>query len=179
MLQDIKKILVSEEEIQKKCMELGEQISADYKGKKLVLLGLLKGCNPFMSDLMKRITIPLQLDYMDVSSYHGTTESTGQVRVNKDLDSDVNGYDILIAEDIVDTGRTLKKVIQMLTVKGAKSIKVVTLLDKPEGRLVDLYADYVGFTIPKEFVVGYGLDYEEYYRNLPFVGVLKEEVYSN
>ena len=178
MHQDIKKILFSEEQILKKCEELGEQISKDYQGKNLVVVGLLKGCVPFISDLTKCISIPMRLDYMDVSSYHGGTESSGYVRVNKDLDSSISNCDVLIAEDIVDTGKTLKKVIEMLSVKGANSIKIVTLLDKPEGRLVELNADYIGFTIPKEFVVGYGLDYNEYYRNLRYVGVLKEEVYT-
>lgn len=178
MHQDIKKILVSQEQIEQKCKELGEIISRDYEGKKLVVIGLLKGCIPFMSDLVKHITIPIHLDYMSVSSYHGTTASSGNVRVNKDLDMSIQGYDVLIAEDIIDTGQTLKKVMEMLSVKGAKSIKVVTLLDKPEGRLIDFKPDYVGFVIPKEFVVGYGLDYNEYYRNLPYIGVLKEEVYS-
>lgn len=178
MHQDVKKILITQEEIENKCKELGAQISLDYKDKNLVVIGLLKGCNPFISDLVRHITIPLRMDYMSVSSYHGGTESTGNVRVNKDLDSSIINCDILIAEDIVDTGKTLKKVMEMLSVKGAKSIKVVTLLDKPEGRVVDLIPDYVGFVIPKEFVIGYGLDYNEYYRNLPYVGVLKEEVYN-
>jgi len=178
MHQDIKKILINQDEIEAKCKELGELVSRDYQGKDLVIIGLLKGCVPFISDLVKHISIPLKLDYMSVSSYHGGTSSTGHVRVNKDLDASINGCHILIAEDIVDTGMTLKKVMEMLTVKGAKSIKIVTLLDKPEGRVVELIPDYTGFVIPKEFVVGYGLDYEEYYRNLPYIGVLKEEVYS-
>ncbi|HEY8365217.1 MAG TPA: hypoxanthine phosphoribosyltransferase [Haloplasmataceae bacterium] len=175
---DIKKILISQEEIEKKCKELGEIISRDYKDRNLVVIGLLKGCIPFISDLTKNISIPLRIDYMSVSSYHGGTQSTGNVKVNKDLDDSIIGCDVLIAEDIVDTGKTLKKVIEMLSVKGANSIKVVTLLDKPEGRVVELVPDYVGFVIPKEFVVGYGLDYNEYYRNLPYIGVLKEEVYT-
>ncbi len=178
MHQDIKKILVTQEAIEQKCIELGAIISHDYQDKDLVVIGLLKGCIPFISDLVKHISIPLRLDYMSVSSYHGGTASTGNVRVNKDLDASVTGCDVLIAEDIVDTGKTLKKVMEMLSVKGANSIKVVTLLDKPEGRVVDLIPDYTGFIIPKEFVVGYGLDYDEYYRNLPYLGVLKEEVYT-
>jgi hypoxanthine phosphoribosyltransferase len=178
MHQDIKKILVGEDEIRLKCQELAAQISKDYEGKELLVVGLLKGCVPFIGDLAKHITVPMRLDYMDVSSYHGGTYSTGQVRVNKDLDTTIEGIDVLIAEDIVDTGKTLKTVMEMFTFRGAKSVKVVTLLDKPEGRQVELKADYVGFTIPKEFVVGYGLDYEEYYRNLPYIGVLKEEVYT-
>lgn len=179
MHQDIKKILISEREIQSRCEELGAIISRDYAGKKLVLVGLLKGSVPFISDLCKRITVPLQMEFMDVSSYHGGTASTGQIKVNKDLDADIAGHDVLIVEDIIDTGLTLHTVIRMLKLKGANSVKVVTLLDKPEGRLVELQADYIGFTIPKEFVVGYGLDYQQYYRNLPYVGVLKEEVYTS
>jgi hypoxanthine phosphoribosyltransferase len=178
MHQDIEKILISEEEIREKSLELAEVISKDYKGKNLLVVGLLKGCIPFIGDLTKHITIPIRIDYMDVSSYHGGTYSTGQVKVNKDLDTTINGVDVLIAEDIVDTGKTLKTVIEMFNFRGAKSVKVVTLLDKPEGREVELKPEYVGFTIPKEFVVGYGLDYDEYYRNLPYVGVLKEKVYS-
>lgn len=177
MHQDIKKILFTKKQIQDKCKELATQISFDYVGKNLLVVGLLKGCVPFIGDLSKHITVPMRVDYMDVSSYHGH-ESTGNVRVLKDLDLSVTGCDVLIAEDIVDTGQTLRKVIDMLLFKGANSVKVVTLLDKPTGRLIDMKADYVGFIVPKEFVVGYGLDYDEYYRNLPFVGVLKEEVYS-
>jgi hypoxanthine phosphoribosyltransferase len=179
MHQDLKKILISEQDIALKCKELGKIISNDYEDKKIILVGLLKGCVPFISDLSKHITIPMLIDYMDVSSYHGGTYSTGQIKVNKDLDSNIEGFDVLIAEDIVDTGLTLKTVIEMLYLKGANSVKVVTLLDKPVGRIVELQADYVGFTIPKEFVVGYGLDYMQYYRNLPYVGVLKEEIYSS
>lgn len=178
MHQDIEKILVSEEEIQIKCKELAAQISKDYEGKNLLVVGLLRGCVPFIGDLTKHISIPMRLDYMDVSSYHGGTYSTGQVKVLKDLDTNIEGVDVLIAEDIVDTGKTLKTVMEMFHFRNAKSVKVVTLLDKPEGRQVELIPEYVGFTIPKEFVVGYGLDYDEYYRNIPYVGVLKEKVYS-
>lgn len=177
MHQDIKKILISQEQIATRCKELGEVISKDYEGREILVIGLLKGCIPFMSDLVRHITVPVQMDYMDVSSYHGTS-STGQVKVLKDLDTDIEGLDVIIAEDIVDTGQTLNTVIKMFNLRKANSVKVVTLLDKPEGRTIELEADYVGFTIPKEFVVGYGLDYNEYYRNLPYVGVLKEKVYS-
>lgn len=172
----IDRILIDSDQIQAKCKELGEQISKDYEGKNVLLLGLLKGCIPFMSDLMRHITIPIRVDFMDVSSYHGGTFSTGQVKINKDIDTNIEGVDILIAEDIVDTGRTLDAVIQLLALRKPNSIKVVTLLDKPAGRKVDLKPDYVGFTIPPVFVLGYGLDYEEYYRNLPYIGVIKEEV---
>lgn len=178
MHQDIERILIDSEKIQLKCKELADQISKDYEGKNVLVVGLLKGCVPFMSDLTKNISIPIRVDYMDVSSYHGGTFSTGQIKVLKDLDTNIEGIDVLIAEDIVDTGRTLQAVISMFELRKANSVRVVTLLDKPEGRVVELTPDYIGFTIPKEFVVGYGLDYEEYYRNLPYVGVLKQEVYS-
>lgn len=177
MHKDIKKVLISSEEIENKVEELGVQLTKDYMDKKPLVIGLLKGCVPFMGDLIKKIDCHLEMDFMDVSSYEGIN-STGVIRVNKDITADLEGRDIIIAEDIVDTGRTLKHVIGLLKDRGAKSVKVVTLLDKPEGRVVELEADYVGFIIPKEFVIGYGLDYNEYYRNLPYIGVLKEEVYS-
>jgi len=177
MEKDIDRILITEEEIRVRCKELGEQIAKDYKDKNVIMIGLLRGCIPFMADLARNMNIPMQVDYMDVSSYQGT-ESTGQIKVLKDLDTNIEGLDVIIAEDIIDTGQTLNTVINMFKLRKAKSIRVVTLLDKPEGRTVDFTADYVGFTIPKEFVVGYGLDYNEFYRNLPYVGVLKEEVYS-
>lgn len=178
MDKDIKKILVSKEQIEEICIRLGKQIDEDYKGKKPLLLGLLRGCVPFIGDLMKHINEYMDIDFMDVSSYHGGTESTGDVKILKDLDSSVDGRHVIIAEDIVDTGRTIKKVIKLLKYRNAASVEVVTLLDKPEGRVVDLKPKYIGVTIPKEFVVGYGLDYEQLYRNLPYVGVLKEEVYT-
>ena len=177
MHKDVKKVLITAEQIEKKVEELGAQLTKDYEGKKPLVIGLLKGCIPFMGDLIKKIDCHVEIDFMDVSSYEGTN-STGVIRVNKDITAVLEGRDIIIAEDIVDTGRTLKHVIGLLKDRGAKSVKVVTLLDKPEGRVVELEADYVGFTIPKEFVIGYGLDYNEFYRNLPYIGVLKEEVYS-
>ncbi len=178
MKDDIKEILVTQEEIQEICKRLGKQLTMDYAGKKPLMIGLLKGCHPFMSDLSKEIDTMIELDYMDVSSYHGTTASTGDVKIRLDLSVSVKGRDVIIAEDIVDTARTIKTISELLLYKEAKSVKVVSLLDKPEGRVVDFTVDYVGKTIPKAFVVGYGLDYEEYYRNLPYVGVLKESVYS-
>ncbi|ERJ12431.1 hypoxanthine phosphoribosyltransferase [Haloplasma contractile] len=180
MHNDIKEILVTEEQIREKCKELGSVLSEDYKNKKPLVVGLLKGCVPFIGDLAKNISAYIQIDYMDVSSYHGGTQSSGEIRILKDLSTSVKGRHVIIAEDIVDTGRTLKEVISLFESRGALSVRVVTLLDKPEGRIVDIEADYIGFTIPKAFVVGYGLDYGEYefYRNLPYVGVLKEEVYS-
>ena len=176
MLNDVEKILLSEQDILSICERLGNQISKDYLGKHLILVGLLKGCNPFLSDLAKKITIPLEINYMKASSYDGV-KSSGNIKITLDLDTDPKDKDILIVEDIVDTGATLTKVVGNLLARSPKSVKVVTLLDKPEGRVVDFEADYVGSVIPKEFVIGYGLDYNEKYRNLPFVGILKKEVY--
>ena len=176
-MQDIKEVLLSEEQIEERCEELGQQIDQDYEGKAPLLVGLLKGSVPFMAELMKHIHLPITIDFMDVSSYVGT-QSSGDVRINKDLDYSIVGMDILLVEDIIDTGHTLAKVRSLLYSKGANSVKIVTLLDKPERRVIDIQGDYVGFTIPNAFVVGYGLDYEQKYRNLPFIGILKEEVYQ-
>ena len=176
MHNDIDRILLSEEEIVNRCKELGKQISMDYAGKHLVLVGLLKGSVPFMSELMKRIECDTEIDFMDVSSYDGT-ESQGDVRIIKDLDRSPKDDDILIVEDIVDTGRTLKTVKKLLLSKGASSVKIVTLLDKPDRRVVEIEPDYCGFIVPNEFVVGYGLDFNQKYRNLPYIGVLKPECY--
>ena len=175
----VEKVLVSEEDIVKRSMELGKQISDDYRktGKAPLLVALLKGSVPFLAELIKHIDLDIQFDFMDVSSYEGT-ESLGNIRIVKDLDCSVNNLSILLVEDIVDTGRTLKEVKRMLMSKGAKEVNVVSLLDKPERRVVDIEAEYVGFTIPNEFVVGYGLDYDQKYRNLPYIGVLKREVYE-
>lgn len=179
MINDIQSILVSREQIEEVCVRLGQLIDADYAHTTPILLGLLKGCVPFMSDLSKNISIPIEMEYMDVSSYHGGITSSGDVKIRKDLNVSVFGRDIIIAEDIVDTGRTLDTVIKLLYHRGARSVEVATLLDKPEGRVVTLLPKYIGVTIPKEFVVGYGLDYNELYRNLPFVGILKSSVYSD
>ncbi len=173
---DLKKILITQEEIARRCQELGDTITNDYKGQKPLIVGLLKGSVPFMAELIKHIDLDIEIDFMDVSSYEGT-ESVGDVRINKDLSNSAQGDDILLVEDIVDTGRTLRRVIDFLYQKGAKSVRVVSLLDKPERRVVDINADYVGFVVPNEFVVGFGLDYNQRYRNLPYVGVLKEECY--
>ncbi len=175
---DIKKVLVSEEEIINTCVKLGKQITKDYAGKKPLVVGLLKGCMPFMTELMKNIDLYIEIELMGVQSYHGGTQSTGDVKITRDLDIPVKGRDILIAEDIVDTAKTISVITKLLKYRGAKSVEVVTLLDKPAGRVVDFIPKYIGVTIPKEFVVGFGLDYEERYRNLPYVGVLKEEVYT-
>ncbi|MCQ8785186.1 hypoxanthine phosphoribosyltransferase [Streptococcus suis] len=175
---DIKKILVSEEEIVAKCKELGQILATDYADKNPILVGILKGSIPFMAELMKHIDAHLETDYMVVSSYHGGTESSGTVKIIKDLDNSVAGRHIIFVEDIIDTGRTLKELKELFALRQAASIKIATLLDKPEGRVVEIEPDYTCFTIPNEFVVGFGLDYDENYRNLPYVGVLKEEVYT-
>jgi len=175
---DIERILVSQEEIQTICEKLGKQITEDYKGRTPLVIGLLKGCMPFMSELMKSLDLYLEIELMGVQSYHGGTSSTGDVKITRDLDIPVKGRDIIIAEDIVDTAKTISIITKLLKYRGAKSVEVVTLLDKPAGRVVEFTPKYIGTTIPKEFVVGFGLDYDERYRNLPYVGVLKKEVYT-
>jgi hypoxanthine phosphoribosyltransferase len=176
---DIGEILVSEEQIAAKVAELGRQIGADYAGRELTLVSVLKGSLPFMADLMRAIPIPVRIDLMEVSSYGGTsTESSGLVRILKDLSASIEGEEVLIVEDIIDTGLTLNYLLRYLRGKNPRSLRICTLLDKPARRLVDIPVDYVGFTIPDQFVVGYGLDYGEFYRNLRFVGVLRPEVYT-
>lgn len=177
LMNDVEKILISQEEIVARCKELGKQISEDYKDTVPVLIGLLKGSVPFMAELMKYIEIDCKIEFMDVTSYSGT-ESTGDVKIIKDLDCSIKDLDVLIIEDIVDTGKTLEKVKELLYSKGARSVKVCSLLDKPDRRIVDIEAEYVGFSIPNEFVIGFGLDFNQKYRNLPYVGVLKEECYK-
>ncbi len=179
MNDDIKKILIGEEELKAIVGKLGEQITEDYKGKNLLLIGVLKGSVIFMADLMRAIDLPCNIDFMAVSSYGNGTESTGRVKINKDLDSDIQGKDIIIIEDILDSGKTLYYLRDILSARKPASIKICTLFDKPERREADIKADYVGSLVPNEFIVGYGLDYSEYYRNLPFIGVLKESVYEN
>lgn len=178
-INDVEKVLLSEEEIADICKRLGKEISSDYVGKDLLVVGLLKGSVVFIADLMRQISIPCVIDFMDVSSYGAGTVSSGVVTVNKDLEETVEGKSILIIEDILESGRTLKTVVDMLKERNPESVKVCTLLNKPEGRKVDFEADYVGAVIPDEFVIGYGLDYDELYRNLPYVGVLKRSVYEN
>lgn len=175
---DILEVLLTEEQIEEKTRELGAALSTEYKDKFPLAIGILKGAMPFMSDLMKRVDTYIEMDYMDVSSYGNATVSSGEVKIIKDLNTSVEGRDILIIEDIIDSGMTLSYLVDLFKYRKAKSIKIVTLLDKPTGRKVDLKADYVGFEVPDAFVVGYGLDYAEKYRNLPYVGVLKKEVYS-
>ena len=176
--QDIQKVLYSQEEIVKKTQELGAILTKDYQGKNPLLVGVLKGCVPFMSELIKHIDTHIELDFMVVSSYHGGTTSSGEVKILKDVDTNVEGRDIIFIEDIIDTGRTLKYLRDMFKYRQAKSVKIATLFDKPEGRVVDIDADYVCYDVPNEFIVGFGLDYDEKYRNLPYVGVLKEEIYT-
>lgn len=173
----IKKILVTEEEIDEKVRELGREITEDYKDKDLMLVGILKGAVVFMSDLMRAIDRPVFIDFMDVSSYGQSSVSTGNVKIIKDLDYDIENKHILIVEDIIDTGQTLAYLKDNLTRRGAKSVKVCAFLDKADRRLADVPIDYCGFSIPDEFIVGYGLDYAEKYRNFPYIGALKEEAY--
>lgn len=179
MHQDIDHILVSEEQMKAKVTELGARISADYEGKDLLLVSILKGAVVFMADLMRAVTIPCGIDFMVVSSYGGAnTSSTGLVKIIKDLDQDLSGKDVLIVEDILDTGITLSHLMPMLQMRNPNSLRLCTILSKPSRRKADIKPDYCGFEVPDEFVVGYGLDYDEKYRNLPYVGVLKPEIYS-
>ncbi len=177
-MNDVERVLVSEEEIKEICRRLGKEISKDYEDKKLLLVSVLKGSVPFMADLMRSITCDLRIDFMAVSSYSGT-KTTGCVSFKKDLDINPAGYDILIVEDILDSGLTLAYLKQLLLDRNANSIKICTFLDKKANRKADINADYVGKEIPDEFVIGYGLDYDEKYRNLPFVGVLSPKVYAD
>ncbi len=179
MHNEIEKVLISEEEIQKKVNELAEELSTEYKDRFPLAIGVLKGAMPFMADLLKRMDIHLEMDFMDVSSYGNSTVSSGEVKIVKDLNTPVDGRDIVIIEDIIDSGLTLSYLVELFRHRRAKSIKIVTLLDKPSGRKSDVKADLVGFNVPDEFVVGYGLDYAERYRNLPYIGVLKPEIYTN
>jgi len=176
---DIEKVVFSEEQLQAKVQELGEQISRDYAGKCPLVICVLKGAFIFMADLVKNVTVPLELDFMAVSSYGASTKSSGVVRIMKDLDVSVEGRDVLIVEDIIDTGLTLSYLIEVLQGRKAISIRVVTLFDKPARRTTNMEADYKGFVLPDEFIVGYGLDFAEKYRNLPYIGVLKREIYSD
>ena len=176
---DIKEVLVTEEQLKEVNERLGAKITEDFKDKNLLVVGILKGSIYFMTDLTRYIDLPLKLDFLAVSSYGGGTSSSGAVKILKDIDINLEGYDILLVEDILDSGRTLHYVCEMLKTRKPKSVSIVTLLDKPERRVVDLTPDYVGCQVPDEFVVGYGLDYDQKYRNLPYIGVLKEEIYNN
>ncbi len=179
MNKDIERVIFSEEDLASTVHKLGAQISEDYKDRKLLLVSILKGSIMFMSDLMRSITIPCEIDFMAVSSYGSGTKSSGTVRILKDLDRDIRGYDVLIVEDILDSGMTLNYLMDLLYGRDPNSIRICTLFDKPERRKVDIYANYSGLEVPDEFIVGYGLDYNEKYRNLPYIGVLKREIYED
>lgn len=176
MHKDIKEILFTEEQIRNRCGELAKQIDQDYAGQEILLVGLLKGSIPFMAELAKHLNSDVKFDFMSVSSYDGVQSKTLVVR--QDLKEDVSGKNVLIVEDILDTGKTLYNVKEMLEKRNAKSVKIVTMLDKEEGRIFEMKADYSGFKIPNAFVVGYGLDFNERYRQLPYVGILKEDCYK-
>ncbi len=179
MNRDIDHILVSEQQLRDKVAELGAAISRDYAGRDLLLVSILKGAVVFMADLMRAVTIPCGIDFMVVSSYGGAnTTTTGLVKIIKDLDQDLTGKDVLIVEDILDTGVTLSHLVPMLQMRNPNSVKICAILSKPSRRQADIEPDYKGFDVPDEFVVGYGLDYDEKYRNLPYVGVLKPQVYN-
>ena len=179
MDQDIEKILFTNKEIQTTIQKLGQILTEDYRDKNPLVIGVLRGAAPFMIDLVRAMDCYMEIDFIDVSSYGDATESSGAVTILKDIDSDVTGRHILLVEDIVDTGRTLEKLLELFAGRGAASVKVCSLLDKPERRIVNVTADYVGLSVPNEFVVGYGLDFRQQYRNLPYIGVLKPEIYQN
>lgn len=178
MMQDIERILIPEDQLQAKIREMGKRLEAEYAGKLPLFVGILRGCVPFFTAITQAIQIPSQWDFLSVSSYSGTS-STGRITFRKDLDQDIRGRHVVILEDIIDSGATLRRVKELLLERKPASLKICTLLDKPEGRTVELEADYTCFTVPKAFVVGFGLDYSDFYRNLPFVGVLKPSVYAD
>ena len=178
MMQGIEKVLISEEEIAKRVQQLGDQISADYDGEELIVICVLKGACVFFADLCRAITVHLKMDFMGISSYGDAQKTSGIVKITKDCDSSITGRHVLIVEDIMDSGYTLSYMVRMLQERQPASVRIACLLDKPERREVDITPDYCGFTVPNEFVVGYGLDYAGKYRNLPYIGVLKPEVYS-
>ncbi len=178
MKQEIEKVLFSEEQLKSAVEKIAGEINRDYEGKEPVLIGILKGSVVFMADLMRRISVDCTTDFMSVSSYGGGTETSGSVRIRKDLDRSITGKDVIVIEDILDSGTTLSHLLEILEVRRPNSLKLCVLLDKPERRVTPVKYDYVGLTVPDEFIVGYGLDYDEKYRNLPYIGVLKREVYE-
>lgn len=178
MRNDLSEVLFTEEQISQKVAELGETLANEYKDRFPLVIGVLKGALPFMADLIKRMPVHLEIDFMDVSSYGNSTVSSGEVKIIKDLNTSVEGRDILIVEDIIDSGLTLSYLVDLFKYRKAKSIEIVTLLDKPTGRKVDIVPDKAGFIVPDAFLVGYGLDYAEKYRNLPLIGILKPEIYE-
>ena len=178
MKEDLESILLTQEQIHDRIAAMGEEISRDYAGKEPLIVGVLKGCFVFMADLMRAVTVPCSIDFMAVSSYGNSTSTSGAVEINKDLSQDIQGRHVLIVEDILDSGVTLNYLTGYLKNRGPASIAIATLLDKPSRRKADVSARYVGFEVPDAFVVGYGLDYAEKYRNLPFIGILKPEIYE-
>ena len=178
MKQEIEKVLFSEEQLKSAVEKIAGEINRDYEGKEPVLIGILKGSVVFMAVLMRRISVDCTTDFMSVSSYGGGTETSGSVRIRKDLDRSITGKDVIVIEDILDSGTTLSHLLEILEVRRPNSLKLCVLLDKPERRVTPVKYDYVGLTVPDEFIVGYGLDYDEKYRNLPYIGVLKREVYE-
>ncbi len=178
MLKDVERVLISEQEIAEKVKEIGRQISKDYEGQRLLVITILKGSVIFAADLLREIKIPVEIDFMCLSSYGSGSESSGVVRIVKDLNNPIEGMNVLIIEDILDSGNTLSHLTKLLETRNPKSVRIATLLDKPDRRKTQVDVAYKGFTIPDEFVIGYGLDYDEKYRNLPFVGVLKRSVYE-
>ena len=178
MINDVEKVLLSEEQLSQKIAELGEEISKDFQGKEIVAICVLKGAILFMADLARAVKVPMALDFMAVSSYGNGTSTSGTVRILKDLDNSIEGKHVLVVEDIIDSGVTLKYLLKNLKSRKPASIKLCTLLNKPERRRVEVDIDYCGFTVPDYFLVGYGLDYAEKYRNLPFIGILKPAIYE-
>ena len=179
MHQDIEKILVNEQEISQLIKRIADEINADLNGEPLLVVIILKGSTPFAMDLIKLLDMPVEIDFMQVSSYGKSTASSGFINMKKDIEQDITGKNVLIVEDIIDSGNTLNKIKTLFEHRNAKSVRICTLLDKPSRRVVDVKVDYVGAEIPDEFVVGYGLDYNEKYRNFPYIGILKRSVYSN
>ncbi len=178
MINDIEQIVFTKEQISETVKRLGKQISDDYKGKNLLLVTVLKGAVVFLTDIMREITVPCSIDFMSVSSYGSGAKSSGVVKIVKDLDINLEGYDVLIIEDILDSGRTLNYIKDLLLSRNPRSVRICTLFDKPEGRVATIDPDYVGALVPNGFIVGYGLDYNEKYRNLPYIGILKKEIYE-
>ncbi len=178
MNNDVMKVLLTGEEIEKRVGEIAAEITRDYRGESVLMVGILRGAVVFFSELVKRVDLDLRFDFMVVSSYGSGTDSSGEIRIIKDLSQPIEGMNVIIVEDIIDTGYTLKNLKKLLTTRNPKSLKICSLLDKPSRRKVELEGDYIGFKVPNEFVVGYGLDYNEKYRNLPDICVLKPEIYS-
>lgn len=178
MHEDLAKILITKEQIEKRVKEIGAEITRDYEGENVLMVGILRGAVVFFSELVKNVDLDVRFDFMVVSSYGSGSTSSGEVRIIKDISQPIEGKNVLIIEDIIDTGHTLKNLKKLLLTRNPKSLKIVSLLDKPSRRQVEMEGDYIGFEVPNEFVVGYGLDYDEKYRNLPEIGVLKEEIYT-